>query len=447
MERVEIMSIFKAYDVRGIYPDSINEDVVYKIGRAYVIKFQPKKITIGRDMRISSPKLFEALVKGVTDQGCDVVDIRLVSTPAMYYSVWNYGYDGGLIVSASHNPPQYNGIKMVGKNAMPISGETGIYEIGKMIENLDPNLPENKGSVEKLEVMDTYVKHSLNYKQGDLKKFKIVIDTANGMGGPIAAEFFKHLNCELIHLYPELDGTFPNHEANPLKEENVKDLQKSVIENKADIGIGFDGDADRCSFIDEKGEIVASDLVIALVAKNLLEKEKGLKILYDVRCSKIVGEVIQENGGISGRCRVGHSLVKVQMKNENAKFAGELSSHFYLEDEHYAEAPFFVILKLLELMTHENKPLSELIKPLKKYSQSGEINSKVEDKQGKMKELAEKFNDAKINWLDGVTVEFSDWWFNVRPSNTEPYLRLNLEANTKELMEEKRDLVLRIIRS
>lgn len=237
------MSIFKAYDVRGIYPENIDEDIVYKIGRAYVIKFQPKKITIGRDMRISSPKLFEALVKGVTDQGCDVVDIGLVSTPAMYYSVWNYGYDGGLMVSASHNPPKYNGVKMVGTGGMPISGETGIYEIGKMIENLDDNLAEKKGSVEKLDIMDDYVKHSLSYSDlSKLKKFKIVIDTANGMGGPIVSEFFKHLDCELIHLYPKLDGTFPNHEANPLKEENVKDLQKALLENKADIGVGFDGE-------------------------------------------------------------------------------------------------------------------------------------------------------------------------------------------------------------
>jgi len=441
------MSIFKAYDVRGIYPENIDEDIVYKIGRAYVIKFKPKKITIGRDMRLSSPKLFEALVKGVTDQGCDVVDIGLVSTPAMYYSVWNYGYDGGLMVSASHNPPKYNGVKMVGTGGMPISGETGIYEIGKMIENLDNNLAEKKGSVETLDIMDDYVKHSLEYSDVKLKKFKIVIDTANGMGGPIVSEFFKHVNCELIHLYPELDGTFPNHEANPLKKENVRDLQKTLLENKADIGVGFDGDADRCSFIDENAEIVPSDLIVALVAKNLLEKEKGLKILYDVRCSKVVGEIINENGGIPGRCRVGHSLVKVQMKNESAKFAGELSSHFYLQDEKYAEAPFFVILKVLELMTKENKTLSELIKPLKKYYQSGEINSKVEDKQGKMKELAEKFKDGKVNWMDGVTIEYDDWWLNVRPSNTEPYLRLNVEANTKEVMEEKRDLVLSIIRN
>lgn len=442
------MSIFKAYDIRGIYPDTIDEDIVYKIGRAYVLKYKPKKITIGRDMRISSPKLFEALVKGVTDQGCDVVDIGLVSTPMMYFSVWNYGYDGGLMVSASHNPPKYNGVKMVAKGGVPISGKTGIYEIGEMIESISKPLADEKGRIEKLDIMNDYVNHSLNYSNiSKLKKFKIVIDTANAMGGPVSAEFFKRLDCELIHLYPELDGTFPNHEANPLKEENIRDLQKSVIENNADIGIAFDGDADRCSFVDENGNIVPSDLIIALVAQMILEKEPGLRILYDVRCSKVVGEIIAEHNGIQGRCKVGHSLVKRQMKEENAKFAGELSSHFYLEDEHYAEAPFFVILKILELMTQKNKNFSELIKPLKKYYQSGEINLKVEDKQGKMKELAEKFQDGRINWLDGVTVEYDDWWFNVRPSNTEPYLRLNLEANTKELMEEKKDLVLNIIRS
>jgi len=440
------MSIFKAYDIRGVYPDTINEDIVYKIGRAYVIKFKPKKVTVGRDMRISSPALFKALVKGITDQGCDTVDIGLVSTPMMYFSVWNYGYDGGLMVSASHNPAQYNGVKMVKGDAVPIGGETGIYEIGKMIENLDEPLAEKKGSLQKMEIMEDYVKHSLEYVK-DINRFKIVIDTANSMGGPVASEFFKRINCELIHLYPELDGNFPNHEANPLKEENIVDLKKAVVENKADIGLGFDGDADRVGFIDEKGQTVPSDLIVALVSKALLQHEKGIRILFDVRSSRAVGEIIKENGGNPGRCRVGHSLVKRQMKEENAKFAGELSSHFYLQDEHYAEAPFFVIAKVLELMTTENKPLSELIKPIKRYFQSGEINSKVEDKESKMKELAQHYKDGKINWLDGITVEFDDWWFNVRPSNTEPYLRLNLEAKSKELMESKRDEVLAIIRS
>jgi len=440
------MSIFKAYDIRGIYPDTINEDIVYKIGRAYVIKFKPKKVTVGRDMRISSPALFKALVKGITDQGCDAVDIGLVSTQMMYFSVWNYGYDGGLMVSASHNPAQYNGVKMVKADAVPIGGETGIYEIGEMIENLDVPIAEKKGSLQKMDIMEDYVKHSLEYVK-DINRFKIVIDTANSMGGPVASEFFKRINCELIHLYPELDGNFPNHEANPLKEENIVDLKKAVVENKADIGLGFDGDADRVGFIDEKGQTVPSDLIVALVSKALLQHEKGIRILFDVRSSRAVGEIIKENGGNPGRCRVGHSLVKRQMKEENAKFAGELSSHFYLQDEHYAEAPFFVIAKVLELMTTENKPLSELIKPIKRYFQSGEINSKVEDKESKMKELAQHYKDGKINWLDGITVEFDDWWFNVRPSNTEPYLRLNLEANSKELMESKKDEVLAIIRS
>jgi phosphomannomutase len=441
------MSIFKAYDVRGVYPSEINEELIYKIGRAYVLKFKPKKITIGRDMRTHSPKLFESLVRGVTDQGCDVVDVGLVSTPMMYYSVWNFGYEGGLMVSASHNPSQYNGVKMVGNGGLPISGETGIYEIGKMTENLSASLAKKKGKIEKLDVFHPYVTHSLKFTDlKKLKKFKIAIDTANGMGGPVAKEFFKHLNCELVHLFPELDGNFPNHEANPLKEENMKDLQDAVKKHKSDIGIEFDGDADRCAFVDEKGEIISCDLIVALVAKAILKEKKGYRILYDVRSSKVVGEVITENGGIAGRCKVGHSLVKTQMKEEKAKFAGELSGHFYLEDEHYAEPPFYIVLKLLDLMTTENKKLSELVSPLKKYFPSGEINSKVEDKEGKMKELEAKFKDAKISWMDGITIEYKDWWMNIRPSNTEPYLRLNLEANTKNLMEEKRDYVLGMIR-
>lgn len=439
------MSIFKAYDIRGIYPHAIDEDIVYKIGRAYVLKFKPKKVTVGRDMRISSPKLFEALKKGIIDQGCDVVDIGLVSTPMMYFSVWNYGYDGGLMTSASHNPPEYNGVKMVKQDSIPIGGDTGIYEIEKMIKSL-PELPRLKGKMEALDVLNDYVENSLKHKSSELNKFKVVIDTANAMGGPVCTEFFKKLNITVIHLFKELDGNFPNHEANPLKEENNKMLQEAVVKNNADIGIAFDGDADRVAFIDEKGITIPSDMIIALIAISLLNEEKGSKILYDVRCSKVVGEVIEKHGGIAGRSPVGHSLVKALMRKQNVKFAGELSSHFYLKDEHYSEAPFFVILKVLELMTKRNKKLSELVKPLLKYFQSGEINSKVQDKEGKMKELANRFSDAKVNWMDGVTVEFPDWWFNVRPSNTEPYLRLNLEANIKELMEEKRDLVLDIIK-
>lgn len=442
------MGIFKAYDIRGVYPGEIDESIIYKIGRAYVRKFRPKKITIGRDMRVSSPSLFEAIVKGVTDEGCDVIDIGLITTPMMYFSAWNYKNDGGLMVSASHNPPQYNGVKMVAKGGIPIGGETGIYEIGEMIKNLPDLLSGKKGKISKLDIMDEYVSHSLKYADlSRLKRFKIVIDTANAMGGPVSKKFFSNLNCEVIHLFPELDGTFPNHEANPLKEENNIALQEKVKKEKADLGIAFDGDADRCAFIDEKGDLIGSDLIIALVAKAILSQKKGKKILYDVRSSKIVGEIVETEGGVSGRCKVGHSLVKKQMREQEAYFAGELSGHYYLEDEHYAEAPFFMVLKILELMTKENKPVSELVLPLKKYFQSGEINSTVEDKESKMKELAEKFKDAKISWMDGVTIEYKDWWFNVRASNTEPLLRLNLEANTKKVMEQKRDMVLGIIRS
>ncbi len=438
--------IFKAYDIRGIYPETINEDIVYKIGRAYAIKFKPKNVALGRDMRLSSPSLFRALAKGLADQGCNVIDIGLVSTPMMYFAVWNYKLGGGLTISASHNPKQYNGIKMVKQDSIPISGETGIYEIEKMIESL-PELPHKKGIVKKKPVLNDYIRHSLGYiNKAKLKHFKIAIDTANGMAGPKSREFFRHLSCELIHLYPELDGSFPNHEANPLKDENNADLKKAVLENNCDIGIAWDGDADRCAFIDEKGNTISSDLIIALVAKSILKERPGAKILADVRCSRIVEEVVRENSGIPGRCRVGHSLIKEMMRKENAYFAGELSSHFYLEDEHYAEAPFFVISKVLEIMSEENKPLSELIRPLKKYFQSGEINSQVKDKKAKIKELAKKYSNAKISYLDGITIEYKDWWFNVRPSNTEPYLRLNLEAESETLLKEKIEEVLKIIR-
>lgn len=440
------MSIFKAYDIRGIYGEDLTEEIIYKIGRAYVLKFKPKIVTVGMDGRISSPSLFKSFVKGITDEGCNILDIGLVTTPMMYFSAWNYDVDGGLMVSASHNPPKYNGVKMVLKDAVPIGGETGIYDIGKMIENL-PKPSSRKGDIKKLQVMNDYINHTLNYSKVKLKKFKIVIDTANAVGGPAASEFFKKINCELIHLFPEIDGNFPNHEANPLKEENLEDLKKAVKKNKADIGIAFDGDADRCGFVDEKGNTVQSDLVLALVAKEMLKTEKNIKILYDVRCSKVVGDVIKENGGIPGRCKVGHALVKPQMRAEKARFAGELSSHFYLADEHYAEAPFFVILKILEMMTETGIPISELVKPLRRYFQSGEINSEVKDKEKKMKELSEKFKDGKQNWMDGLTVEYDSWWFNVRPSNTEPFLRLNVESETKAEMEKMRERLLAIIRT
>jgi len=441
------MGIFRAYDIRGVYPSEINEDIVYRIGRAYVLKFKPKKITVGRDMRVSSPKLYDSLVKGITDEGCNVVDVGLVTTPMMYFSVWNYKYEGGLMVSASHNPPQYNGIKMVGNGGMPLSGETGIYEIGKMIDKLPKQVSAKKGKVEKLEIMEDYIMHSL--KKIDVKKlrhFKIVIDTANAMGGPVSSNFFKYLDCELTHLYPELDGTFPNHEANPLKEETLNVLKETVKKKKADIGIAFDGDSDRCAFVDETGEAIGCDITTAIVAKAVLEGKKGARVLFDVRSSKVVGEIITSNGGVQGRCMVGHSLVKAQMKKENAYFAGELSGHYYFQSENYGEAPFLVVLNILKLMTEEKKKLSELVKPLKKYFQSGEINSEVEDKEAKMKELAARFKDGKVSWMDGVTIEFKDWWMNVRASNTEPLLRLNLEADTKKLMEEKRDIVLSMIR-
>jgi phosphomannomutase len=440
------MSIFKAYDIRGVYGEDITEDIVYRIGRAYVLKFRPRKVAVGMDGRVSSPSLFKSLVQGIRDEGCDVVDIGLVTTPMMYFSAWNYGIDGGLMVSASHNPPKYNGVKMVKKGGIPIGGETGIYEIGEMISKL-PKLGEKKGKITNLQVMEEYVRHSLTYADmSKLKKFKIVLDTANAVGGPVASMFFKKTPCSLTHLFPEVDGTFPNHEANPLKEENMQSLIKEVKQRKADIGIAFDGDADRVGFVDERGDIVPSDMIIALVASYILKKEPGKKILADVRCSRAVLDAIKESGGIPGRCMVGHALVKRQMREEDVKFAGELSSHFYLQDEHYAEAPFFMILKILEMMG-EGKRFSDLVKPYMIYSQSGEINSEVKDKVAKIEELSKRFKDGKQMRLDGLSVDYDHWWFNVRPSNTEPYLRLNLEADTKGLMEEKRDLVLGIIRS
>jgi len=439
-----MVEIFKAYDIRGIYPNELDEELAYKLGRAFIEFLKVNEVYIGRDGRLSSPSLFRALAKGITDQGADVVDIGLCSTPMFYFGASKS--KASIMVTASHNPKEYNGFKLCRENVIPISGETGIENI-KSIVNENNFQERKKGKITKKEIMNNFIKHNLKFIKTS-KKIKIVVDAGNGMGGYTFSKIFKKLPFDLIPLYFKIDFNFPNHEPNPLKHETLKDLQKKVIKEKADLGVALDGDADRCSFIDEKGDIITSDFVTALVGKQLIKENPKAKVLYDLRSSKVVGEFIKENNGNAIMCRVGHSFIKKLMRDEKAIFAGELSGHFYYKDSFFTESSFITTAIILNILEEEDKQLSEIAKPLRKYCQSGEINSDVKDKDTKLKELENKFKDAdKILHLDGLSIYYKDWWFNVRPSNTEPLLRLNLEANTQELMEGKRDKILEIIRS
>jgi len=449
-------SIFKAYDIRGIYPSELNEEVIYKIGRAYAVLIQKENkgkltVAVGEDMRLSSPKLKEALIKGLVTQGVNVVEIGLVSTPTFYFAVANYGYDGGMQVSASHNPREWNGLKLVRKKAIPVSEDTGMKKIKAMVEKGEFMEVEEKGEVSKKEgVLQDQIKHDFKYADiSKIKLFKVVVDPANAMGALYSEAMFDRLPCELIKMNFELDGTFPNHEADPMKEENTKDLRKRVVKERADIGIAIDGDGDRIFFVDNKGELVPQQIIRGLLAKIFLREYPGATICYDIRPGKITVDMIKEAGGKPVVTRVGHSLIKEKMREVDALFGGESSGHFFLKlEKGVYEVPVIVILKLLQELSESGKSFSELIKPYKKYFHSGEINLVVEDKLGKIKEIEELYKgEAKeVNNLDGIMVDMGDFWFNLRPSNTEAKLRLNLEATSNKLMEEKRDEVLKIIR-
>jgi len=440
--------IFKAYDVRGVYPSEIDEDVAYKIGRAFVAFLGCKKVVVGQDMRKSSPSLFEALTRGITDQGADVIDIGACDTPYFYFGTAKY--EAGIMVTASHNPAKYNGFKFCSKNAIPISGDTGIDDIRKLVVKNSFSEQKKKGKITKKDIMQDFITHNLKFlaKIPGSKKLRIVIDTGNGMGGYTFPKVFAGVDVEVIPLFFDIDMSFPNHEANPLKMENVKDIMASVKKNKADFGVAIDGDCDRCMFIDEKGNYISADLMTALVAGELLKKKPGSAVLYDLRSSWSTKEFIEKMKGRPVMCRVGHAFIKKQMREEDAIFAGELSGHFYFKDSFFTESSIISTLLVINMLREEKKKLSELVSPLTTYFASGEINSEVKDKDAKMKELVNMFKkEAKIiSHLDGIKLEFNDWWFNVRPSNTEPLLRLNLEAKTKDKMEQMRDRILAIIR-
>lgn len=440
--------IFKAYDVRGIVPEELNRDLAHHLGRALVTYLKPETVAVGRDGRISSPELFDSLCAGITTQGAEVVDLGLISTDGLYFAVGKFHYQAGVMVTASHNPPEYNGFKICRQEAVPLSGQKGLAQIMElMISESYPQVTAGGGIVQN-DITVAYTDHVLSFVDREkIKPFKLVIDAGNGMAGKLIPEVFSQLPCEVVPMYFELDGRFPNHLASPIEPENTEELRGRVVAEKADFGAAFDGDADRMFLIDENGKALGGDIVTALVAKSLLKKNPGATILYNLICSKTVPETVAAVGGRPVRTRVGHALIKPLMKEHNAIFGGEHSGHFYFRDNWYADSGVIALLVCLELLSVEKRPLSELVAAIDHYHRSGEINSRVEDIPGKLRELETTFSPGgSVDHLDGLTIDYGDWWFNVRPSNTEPLIRLNVEAKDLDLLEEKKEALLRIIR-
>lgn len=445
--------IFKAYDVRGLYPGEIDESIAHKIGRAYVAYLKAERVAVSRDMRVSSPSLTEAFIEGALAQGADVTDYGMMSTDMMYYAVARGGFDGGAQITASHNPKQYNGLKLVRREAFPLSGDAGIGDIRDMvIGDTFPAPARPPGQRSAGNVLDEYVEHVLSFIDvASIKPFRVVLDAGSGMAGLVAPKLFERLPCHTTRLCFDIDGTFPNHEANPLIDENRRDITEQVLAEGADIGIAWDGDADRCFFIDGAGEFIAGDFVTALLSEAFLLKNPGATIVYDVRASYAVKDTAARYEGTALMNRVGHAFFKRRMREANAIFGGEVTGHYYFRDNFYADNGFIPALLILELMSRKGSTLRDLLEPLRlKYFISGEINTKMPDMaevQAKLDGLAKRYKEGQVSHLDGVSVEYPDWHFNVRPSNTEPLLRLNLEGLTNQIMESRRDEVLAFIRS
>src|SRR2546428_7844676 len=442
-------SIFKAYDVRGIYGQNLTEPVAYRIGRAAAQYLNVPEIAVGRDMRISSPQLADALLHGIIDQGVNAIDLGMTTTDGLYFAVGKFNYPAGVMVTASHNPAQYNGMKFCRAQAFPISLESGLADIRDLAVSGAFTEPEYKGMVTQRDITNDYVNHVLSFIDvSKIKPLKVVIDAGNGMAGMILPRVFLHLPCELVPLYFELDGTFPHHPASPIEPENMVDVQSKVREVGADLGAAFDGDADRMFPVDEHGDLVDGSMVTAIVANSLLHKYPGSTILYNLIVSKSVPTLIEQLGGQAVRTRVGHSYIKADMRQQNAIFGGEHSGHFYFRDNWYADSGLIALLLTLELVSMADQPLSELLKPLDQWVRSGEINRRVSDVQSKLHALEERYSREaeSVDHLDGLTFDYGDWWFNVRSSNTEPLLRVNVEAKTRSLMEQKRDDILALIR-
>ena len=444
--------IYKAYDVRGTYPDQINEDISRQIGLAYRNVLtendlaRSNQVVVSRDMRSHSLPIQAALIEGLLASGLDVLDIGLATTPMNYFAIGSTGAAGGIQVTASHNPARYNGLKFSRRGARPVSGDHGIPLMEAKVAAGDLPVVDQPGALTEGDIYDAYGKHILSYLHldDDSPALKVAIDAANGMG-TIYQPLLEKMGFELVPLYFELDGTFPNHEANPLKYENLRDLGELVRSSAADFGISFDGDADRAAFVDETGEPIGSDLMTALIGGELLGRESGKHVLFDLRSSRAVPEYITECGGIPVRERVGHSFVKATLREKEGIFGGELAGHYYFRDNYYADCALLAVVEVLNLLRAKGGTMSELVAPLMRYAKSQEINFEVEDKQGKMDEIGERFSDGEIDYLDGITVQYPDWWFNVRPSNTEPYLRLVLEAKDEQQLAERQAEMIEIL--
>ncbi len=439
--------IFKAYDIRGIYPTELDEDATYKIGRAFVSFLGVDRVIVGRDMRLSGPQVFKAVTDGIRDQGADVIDIGMVSTDQYYFACSTLG-GAGMMVTASHNPKQYNGFKMVRQMPYLLSGDTGIQDLRRLVAEDTFSDPGRRGMIEQRDFSEEFVQSLLRLVDvRALKPLKVIADTGNGMVGPALSRLYAHLPVHLIGMYLDPDGSLPNHGLDPLQEENRAELQQRVVAEGADVGFAFDGDGDRFFTIDDRGRFVPGDYMTALLAEYLLRKHPGEKIVYDVRASWAVPDRVRAAGGTPLIERVGHAFIKRRMADEDVLFAGEVTGHYYFRDFGYADSGLIPSLLILEMLSTSGKKLSELLEPLEaKYFVSGEINSTVPDPRAKLAALAERYADARIERLDGLSATYDDWHFNVRTSNTEPLIRLNLEGMSKELMEEKRDEVLGILR-
>jgi phosphomannomutase len=439
---------FKAYDVRGIHPTELDEDGAYAIGRAYVEEFEPKQIAVGRDMRVSSPSMAKAVIEGASDGGADVLDLGLVGTEMVYFAVGELELDGGIAVTASHNPKEYTGMKIVRAGALPVGGDSGLAEIRERAVSGAWHRTGPKGTVTEYDIWPAYVIRVLSFVDIDaIEPLRVVIDAANGMAGVMLPPIIERLPIEAIPYFLEPDGTFPNHEPNPLLPENREFIIEKVREHGADLGVAFDGDADRCFFVDDTGEFVPGDFVTALLAESVLEKSPGAKIIYDVRASWAVPETISKAGGEPLINRVGHAFIKHRMREEGAVFGGEVSGHYYFRGFSQADSGVVPFLLMLELISKRGQKLSELLAPYReRYFITGELNTPVPDVSAKLGELEERFGgDGEVSHLDGISIDAEDWHMNVRPSNTEPLLRLNLEARSQDLMERKRDEVLEVI--
>jgi phosphomannomutase len=444
--------IFKAYDIRGFYPSELNSQAASQIGTG-LAKFlagekrgeESLKIALAQDNRPSSPALSEALKKAMVSRGADVIDIGLSTTPMFYFAVWQYQLDGGIIVTASHNPPEYNGFKIVREQATPVGIHNGLEEI-KRLSLEGAKQGDKKGRVEKKEVIDDYLDFVFSQTHFEkIKPLNIAIDTANAVPGLVIEKIKEKLPGSCYHIFSELDGDFPNHLPNPLEEKNILELEKIVLEKNLDLGVAFDGDGDRIIFVDEKGKMVPSDFIISLMAKNILKEKPGAKIVYNVCSSNIIRDVVKENGGVPLIGKIGHTFIKDQMKKEGADFAGEFSGHYFFGKPYFFESPFFVFFKILEEISTSGETISELIKPFNKYFNSGQINIEVADKEKVLNLLEEKFKKGEVSRLDGLRIDFPDWWFSARPSNTEDLLRVVVEADSEETMKDQLEEIKKVL--